>query len=400
MTPQAPRRHPALRVSFAADGALLAENPTQGVPLSVSRPTLDLLALCDGARSPDEIARALDWPGSLALRRVAVREALTSLAERGLLAGPTAPGHGYAHPGIHRVMIGDQARTTAFQRALAATVRPGQVVVDVGTGSGILAVFAARAGAARVHAIDRAEILDSARAVLERNGLADRVSLHRADAHTWTPPEPADVIVSEWLGAFALAEGMFPAVAAVRDACLRPGGRMIPSRVDLLLAPCVAPPRLDLGFWSQAPFGVDLTPLEAIELDQLWSAPAEVTPDQLLAEPATVHSIDCLTAGRADLAFRAEVSFELERDGVIGGLCGHFVAHLAPDVVLDTGPHAPPTHWHQHLLPIQPLSARAGDRLQARFTARESPGDPRQPVYELELSLGDQRRHHVYNHRG
>ena len=65
--------------------------------------------------------------------------------------------------GFHRHLLDDHTRTSALIDAINAVVKPGDTVIDLGTGTGILAMAAARAGAARVYAIDHASIVDSAR---------------------------------------------------------------------------------------------------------------------------------------------------------------------------------------------------------------------------------------------
>ena len=87
----------------------------------------------------------------------------------------------YADPGVHRLMIQDHARTDAYRRAIESVAR-GKRVLDVGTGTGILSMFAARAGAAHVDAVDSSAIIELARDVAEDNGFGDKITFHRGRA--------------------------------------------------------------------------------------------------------------------------------------------------------------------------------------------------------------------------
>ena len=87
----------------------------------------------------------------------------------------------YAEFEVHRTMIRDRVRTEAFRRAIDSVVRPGDVVLDVGAGSGILSVFAARAGAARVYAVERTTIAVLAQELAAANGVADIVEVIQGD---------------------------------------------------------------------------------------------------------------------------------------------------------------------------------------------------------------------------
>ena len=138
----------------------------------------------------------------------------------------------YAEFEVHRSMIGDRVRTEAFRRAIDSAVRPGDVVLDVGAGSGILSVFAARAGAARVYAVEQTSIAVFAQELAAANGVADTVQVIQADVLDIEPPERVDVIVSEWLGGFGIDEGMLPPVIVARDRWLKPGGIIDPGLGD------------------------------------------------------------------------------------------------------------------------------------------------------------------------
>ncbi len=90
----------------------------------------------------------------------------------------------YAEFEVHRSMIMDRIRTEAFRRAIDSSVRPGDVVLDVGAGSGILSVFAAKAGAARVYAVEQTTIAALAEELAAANGVADVVQVIQADILT------------------------------------------------------------------------------------------------------------------------------------------------------------------------------------------------------------------------
>lgn len=399
MSDSRPRRHPDLQAWFAPDGALLVGLPARPA-LRASREVLDVLSACDGSRTLAEITAALLARGDLtaasgAATGVVARVILEQARAAGLLleagdAGESGPGDadgalGYAHPAIHRRMLRDAPRTDAFRRALEAVVRRGDVVIDLGAGSGVLSAFAARAGASAVHAIERA-CPDLLRQVLRDNGLQEVVKVHAGEARALSLP-PARVLVSEWLGVLLFGDHMWPAAASVRDRSLAPGGVMLPSSVDYLLAPVEDASLRDdgPGWWTSPRWGLDLSSLAAREARGPHHRLALVSPTDLLAAPATLLRHDCARAGADAHVFTREVEFEVARDGTLDGLAGWFVAALAPGVELDTGPDAPPTHWRQDVLPTRPHALRHGQRLAVRVRAGE--GAPGHVGWDVEARL-------------
>ena len=125
---------------------------------------------------------------------------------------------------VHRSMIQDRVRTDAFRAAIDTVVRPGDVVLDIGAGTGILSMFAARAGAARVYAVEQTSIAVLAQELVAANGLSDVIEVIQGDVVEIEPPEQVDVIVSEWLGGFGIDEGMLVPVIAARDRWLKRAG--------------------------------------------------------------------------------------------------------------------------------------------------------------------------------
>ena len=136
----------------------------------------------------------------------------------------------YAEFEVHRTMIRDRVRTEAFRRAIDSVVRPGDMVLDVGAGSGILSVFAARAGAESVYTVERHRSPSLPRAG-RRERVAEIVHVIHGDVMEVELPGQVNVIVSEWLGGLGIDEGMLAPVIAARDRWLKPGRVMIPRSV-------------------------------------------------------------------------------------------------------------------------------------------------------------------------
>lgn len=147
----------------------------------------------------------------------------------------------FASPPIHIAMLNDTTRTAGFLAAIREVVRPGDVVVDIGTGTGILAVAAARAGARHVYAIEASAIGKGARAVFEANGLADRITLLEGWSTQLTLPERADVLVSEIIGNDPLGESILEYTRDALQRLLKPGARLVPGRLRLFGLPITIP---------------------------------------------------------------------------------------------------------------------------------------------------------------
>ena len=152
--------------------------------------------------------------------------------------GPT---RGWADPVEHARMLHDDRRTGDFLEALAEAVQPGDVVLDIGTGSGVLAIAACRAGARRVYAVEASDIAEVADRVFAVNGVEDKVTLIPGWSRRIELPEPADVLVSEIIGNEPFEEEILETTLDARRRLLKPGARLIPYALTLLARPLLIP---------------------------------------------------------------------------------------------------------------------------------------------------------------
>lgn len=312
----------------------------------------------------------------------------------------------YADPGVHRLMIQDHARTDAYRRAIEA-MAPGKRVLDIGTGTGILSMFAARAGASRVDAVDRSTILDLARGLAEDNGFGERIHFHRGRAEEIELDREYDLIISEWMGFFGLAELMFESVIDARDRYLAPGGRMLPGHLRLQMAPVDdshVHEDLGIGLWERPVYGLDFSRLLEMEVQAFITAACDLKPASLLAPAVNVLDLDLNEATVDDFFYTAAVSLDVERDGTVHGFGGWFEVDLAPGVTLSCSPHSVQTHWRQSFFPVRPFPVERGDTIRMAAQAKRAEvGDQRLPVYFMdgEVVRDDRVVHRFfYRHHG
>ena len=256
--------------------------------------------------------------------------------------------------------------------------------MDAGTGTGVLATFAARAGAGRVFAVDAAEMIHRAEQVFQRSGVDAVVETLRGDFGSVSLPETLDVIVTETFGALALAEGAVDDLAACAKAHLKENGTVIPHRIDFFVAPVGASRLRDEAF---GPFlqveGVDLSPL--VEVATHRAVTVQARTDDLLTAAQCFAQLPFPMGGNH---VEGTAHFDLPDEGAVLGLLAWYDLHLAPGVVLSTSPSAPATHWGQCFLPL-PEQPTAGQALDLDLEVAPAPDDRRSLEVTAHLRLGE-----------
>jgi SAM-dependent methyltransferase len=294
-------------------------------------------------------------------------------------------------------MLADIGRVTAFQRALEKAVKPGDVVLDVGTGTGILAILAVRAGAKKVYAVEPAGIVEAARRVIRDRGLEGSIELVVAGIENAELPEKADVVVWEWMGGFGVDEGMLPLFLLARDRWLKPGGRMIPEAVSAMMAPAFdSEMKQERDFWTGRPYGIDYSSIWTREVDEWHYGRHHIAREHLFAAPARLWVHDSYRTTHAEACARYDVvaEFRADRAGTVNCLAVWFESTVYGDVLLSNAPGAPPTHWGRVAFPLdRPYEVEPGTVIRVNFTFQADGTAPCKSGLSVKVGDGEWERH-------
>jgi predicted RNA methylase len=253
------------------------------------------------------------------------------------------------------------SRLDSYARAIARVIQPNDVVVDLGAGTGILSFLACQAGAHRVYAIESSEAIAYGELLATTRGYDERVRFVRGSSSRITLPERADALIADIHDTFGLQPGGLGSWIDARDRFLRPGGTVIPSHIQLLVAPVEAPElyRRTIDVWHQRIHGVDLAPIRALAVNQRY--PARLKPEHLIAAPSGIAAIALQSTTALHVSGTVRVA--ATRSSTLHGICGCFVSTLGEGIEISNRPGDPgTTNFAQAFFPIEtPHALSEGD---------------------------------------
>lgn len=237
-------------------------------------------------------------------------------------------------------MILDPWRTHPLRMAIYNTVKPGDVVCDIGSGLGLLTFFALSAGAKHVYAIDcDTESLEVAIYYSKKHGVSDRISFIEGHSFNTVLPKKADVVICETIGSAAFDENILASLADAKKRMLKRGGKIIPSKIELYGAPAAF-----IG-------AKDTAKIET----------AIVSPKDLLCKPVRLMCVRTNTGFKTGIHVRH--TFSKISAGRLSCIALWPRIEWTKGFITNASPTLPPTHWKQCILPLKAKQIEAGERI-------------------------------------
>lgn len=289
----------------------------------------------------------------------------------------------YSHFGIHEEMLKDEVRTRTYMRSIVNNQHlfKGKVVLDVGCGTGILSMFAAKAGAKAVYGVECAGIATSAKEIVKANKLDHIVTIVHGKLEEITlPVDKVDIIISEWMGYFLLYESMLDTVLDARDKWLKPGGLLFPDKATLYVTAIEdAEYREDkINFWNNV-YGFDMSCIKELALVEPLVDICDHK--QVMSNACSILDIDLYTVTKEELDFESDFKVSINRSDYCHALVAYFTVEFSKThtkIGFSTGPKAEYTHWKQTVFYLdKPITASLGEVLSGHVKVTRNKKNPR-----------------------
>ena len=299
----------------------------------------------------------------------------------------------YAHFGIHEEMLKDEVRTLTYRNAMYHNKHlfRGKVVLDIGCGTGILCMFAAKAGASKVIGIECSGIVEHAEKITRENHLDDIITIVKGKVEdVEIPAEKVDIIISEWMGYCLFYESMLDTVLFARDKWLKPDGMMFPDRATLFL--CAIEDRQykdeKINWWDSV-YGFNMSCIRKVAISE--PLVDVVDPKQVVTNVCLLKEVDLYTVKVSDLKFSSPFHLQVKRDDYIQAFVTFFNVEFTKchkRTGFSTAPEAPYTHWKQTVFYFDDyLTVRKGEEVYGVFRMCPNEKNKRDLDFSIEIDF-------------
>ncbi|XP_037098516.1 protein arginine N-methyltransferase 8-B-like isoform X2 [Syngnathus acus] len=281
----------------------------------------------------------------------------------------------YAHFGIHEEMLKDEVRTLTYRNAMYHNkhVFKDKVVLDVGSGTGILSMFAANAGAKHVYGIECSGISEYSEKIIKSNHLHNVITIFQGKVEeVELPVDKVDIIISEWMGYCLFYESMLNTVIFARDKWLKPRGLMFPDRASLYVVAIEDRQYKDFKIhWWENVYGFDMSCIRNVAIKE---------PLVDVVDPKQVVTSPCL--------------LKVQRNDYVHALVTYFSIEFSKchkKTGFSTAPDAASTHWKQTVFYLEDyLTVKKGEEIFGSIAVRPNEKNVRDLEFTLELDFKGQ----------
>ncbi|OAF69711.1 hypothetical protein A3Q56_02566 [Intoshia linei] len=292
----------------------------------------------------------------------------------------------YARSSIHEDMIKDHIRTDAYHEAISKNrhLFKDKIVLDVGCGTGILSLFAAKAGAKKVYAIDMSNIAESAMDIVRVNQMDKVITVIKTKAEDLAQLpdgiEKVDIIISEWMGYSLFYESMLTSVLYCRDKWLANGGLIFPDEIILNLAGIQDYQYKEgkVNWWKNV-YGFNMSSM-------IRSVIAEPIVDyveigNVCTDIKEIFRVNMYSIKPEDVNFEQKFSLKFKRSDYMHAFIIYFDVHFNEchvPIKFSTGPYTPPTHWKQTIMYMKDyITALEDEIVHGTITFKQNDANPR-----------------------
>jgi len=305
----------------------------------------------------------------------------------------------YAHFSSHEEMLKDSVRTSTYKNAIYHNKHlfRDKVVLDVGCGTGILSMFAAKAGAKMVIGVDCSAIVEQAKGIVEDNKLDHIITIIRGKVEeVELPVSKVDIIVSEWMGHCLYYNSMLETVLYARDKWLVKGGLVFPDRATLYVCAIedIYYKEDKFDYWDDV-YGFTMSSIKRLSLAEPMVA--TVNRSTVVTNNCLLKEFDMQHGKKEDIAFTSPFHLQIRKNDYVQALVTYFNVEFSKchkKTWFSTGPDHAETHWKQTIFYLRDyITCKKGEEIFGQFKMENNPTNKKELNIEISIEFEGELSH-------